>query len=227
MKHIYKALLFSFAIVLSFSARAQNYTISPSSTAYLTAEYNMLNESAIYMVNNANTKISLSWTLISNNLAAGWDFSLCDLGTCYPGIPASGIMDSVDVGANGFLSLKVDPYSIAGSGSVTMYVYETQYPSNGDTLTWYITSSPSGINELNELNFNVHPNPSSHAITLSFAGETNAAISIFDVTGRQVMSVVANNDLSKKIDISSLAPGAYYVQCTTASASFTKRIIKN
>jgi hypothetical protein len=231
MKHVYRSFAFFCAFILSFSSKAQNYTISPANTVYFTAEYNTLTINDIYMVNNANTKISLSWTLISNNLVAGWDYAICDLGTCYPGIPPSATMDSVEVGAMGFLGLNVNPYSIPGTGSVTVYVYETQYPSNGDTLTWYVTSSPSGVNENSKaLSMNVYPNPASEVINVDLGGHADEAefISIYNILGEKVLRRQLSGS-TIQLELGALASGIYVLAAEDAHGRtiVSKKITRN
>ena len=231
MKHLYKAFPFFFALVLSFSSKAQNYTISPSNTVNVTAAYNDLNVFDIYMSNTASSRISLSWTLVSNNLVQGWDYSICDLGTCYPGIPASATMDSVDAGGMGFLGLNVNPYAIPGTGSVIIYVYETQFPNNGDTLTWNVTSSPTAITEHdNALRVNAYPNPAADHINIELGGYTSEAeyVSIYNITGEKMMSVQVNG-ASMKMELTALAKGIYILAIENANGKViaAKKISRN
>ena len=84
---------------------------------------------------------------------SGWQYSVCDFGTCYSGIPVGpNTMDTVAVNGQGFLGLNIDPSGVAGSGIVKLYVYQNGFPNSGDTLTWTINASMVGIEEITNKN---------------------------------------------------------------------------
>lgn len=235
MKNIYNYIIGTLSLVLSLfqanPAKAQNYSISPNDTLIVSAPYNELTIFDIYMVNNVNTKISLSWMSISNTLPAGWDYSLCDLGSCYAGIPASGTMDSVNVGGQGFLGLNVNPYAISGTGTVRIYVYESGNQANGDTLTWIVTSSPTSTDEVTmESLISIYPNPAAGKINIQLAGtEVKLAFAeLYTITGRKLAIKSLAGYVEKSFDISAYPAGVYFIRLIDENGAFTdKRFIKN
>jgi hypothetical protein len=227
MKHVYR--LFASALILGcsiFGAKAQNYVITPNDTMIAMAPYNQLSIYDIYMENTDTKKIVLSWSYVSSTIPAGWDYAICDLGTCYPGLPSGATMDTVDVGGMGFLGLNINPSNIPGMATVRMYVYEEGQQANGDTLTWIITSAPASISEaeLSDL-VSVHPNPASEEINIGLPALNSASVSIYHVSGREVYF---NNTATgnETINISSLAAGVYYIRIASEGSMVTKQFIK-
>lgn len=197
--------IFSFGI----SAKSQTYTLTPGNVDTVEAPLNTLSIFDIYQNNITSSKILLSWNRISISLPVGWDYSLCDLGACYTGIPPGGTMDSVDVGQMGFLGLNINPFAIAGQGIVKLYVYDEAFPTNGDTLTWVVNASPVSVSETNnEWNIiSVYPNPSTNYFTINNIPET-CMLFIFDAVGKLIeQSQITSNQ--KTIDVSNYTNGVY------------------
>lgn len=204
---------------------AQTYTINPNDTLVVSAPYNTLSIYDIFQDNITSSPIDLAWTLVSNNLVAGWDYSLCDLGHCYTGLPSSGQMDPVPVSGQGFLGLNVDPGSISGTGFVRIYVYDLTAPGDGDTLTW-IVSTTVGIDEQNSLlQVNLFPNPATDYITVqsSVSGVETIEITITDVTGRTVGASVSNIGSQYLVNIAELPAGNYILRCSTSEGYQAQR----
>jgi hypothetical protein len=211
-----KTLLLS--LTLSFSSLvlvAQHYVISPAREVNMTPAFDQLTITDIYQENTSNTTIQLKWKLISNELFPGWDFSLCDYTTCYPGLPASGTMTPVPPGEKGFLGLNVKPYDISGTGKVRMYVYEDGFMDKGDTLTWYVIAKPTGITEIKgSAIVSLYPNPANEVVTvhLDAADLSTASIQVTDLLGKSLINKPVTNETTK-LDVSELPNGYYLIQC--------------
>jgi hypothetical protein len=212
------------------SARGQNYVISPDDTLIATAPYNDLTIFDIFMQNTANNKISLSWTTISSNIPTGWDYSLCDLGTCYPGLPAGATMDSVNVGGQGFLGLNINPYALPGTATVRIYVYETGNQANGDTLTWIINSAPTNINEVTlESLVSIYPNPAIDMINIGMTSTDRqiAFVELYTITGKKLIQRSIAGGISEVMDISAYPAGVYFIRLISEDGAFAdKKLIK-
>jgi hypothetical protein len=118
-----------------------------------------------------------------------------------------------------------------GTGSVTFYASvnatNADGSNSGDQI--YVASlevmeSNLGIAELNNRVSPVYPNPANAKIKLNVP--INAQLSIFDNTGRVVMSIQATSKTAE-IDVSGLQQGVYYVNISyegqRASRTFVKR----
>lgn len=66
----------------------------------------------------------------------------------------------------------------------------------------------------------VYPNPASTTIGLSLGGEAPAAVSVYDLAGRMVLS-----GSGATLDVSSLAPGVYLVRAATGDGFSTARVV--
>jgi hypothetical protein len=181
----------------------------------MTPAFNQLTIVDIFQQNTSNDTILLKWELISNELFPGWDFSLCDYTTCYPGIPDNGTMTRVPPGEKGFLGLNVKPYDIPGTGKVRMYVYEDGFMEKGDTLTWFVIAKPTGIAELNgSAIVSLYPNPANETVTIQVdaADLSTASLQVTDLLGKSLINKPLTNE-STKLDVSDLPNGYYLIQC--------------
>jgi hypothetical protein len=229
MKHLYIIIVTFGVLLFSFNVKAQNYTISPNDTLIATAPYNELTIFDIFMQNTANNKISLSWSTISSSIPTGWDYSLCDLGTCYPGLPAGATMDSVNVGGQGFLGLNINPYSIPGTAMVRIYVYETGNQANGDSLTWIINSAPVNIDEVTiESIVNIYPNPAAGKINIQVSTEIRlVSAELYTITGKKLSERSLAGFTQESFDISAYPAGVYFIRLIGEDGAIAdKRFIK-
>lgn len=207
MKKLYPFI--SLIFTLSTSS-AQTYTVSPSHTLYVNAVYNTISIFDIFQENISNDTIYLEWELISNDLVPGWDFSLCDYGSCYAGIPSFGFMDTVFAGGQGFLGLNIDPHTIEGTGTLRIYVYESNASSAGDTLTWVVTAGPNGTVAGLSPSVSVYPNPATDFVTIDMRRSPAPIVSItvLNMLGQQVAEKAVSSGL-EQFDIRNLPEGTY------------------
>lgn len=222
-----KKILFSIFVLSTCGISAQTYSITPAKTVTFTAMLNNITINDIYQKNTGNTKIQLKWEKVSVNLPASWQFSMCDLGTCYSGIPnGPSTMDSVAVNGQGFLGLNVDPGNTPGSGMVKAFVYQNGFKSNGDTLTWYVKAGVVGIQEIS-LNDGIHvfPIPASDKLTVNLGYSQAISGSITDALGREILKLNLSST-NNEIDVKALPKGVYVLTIQTADKHLVKRIIK-
>lgn len=201
-----KKALISFLVLFTvLQAKSQTYTISPNDTLIVTAPANQLSIFDIYQNNVSGDTLNLAWNLVYSNIQAGWDFSLCDYASCYVGLPSSGTMSPVMSASMGFLGLNINPYSIQGTATVRIYVYDINSPSNGDTLTWIVNSEPSSVSEIREKEILLYPNPADDFLYFS-SNYVIKGYSILDQSGRVIQTSSAS---TVNVPVSSLAPGRY------------------
>ncbi len=152
------------------------------------------------------------WTLIEENLPAGWDYSLCDYNDCYIGIPPTGVMETITLaqsqdGFEGFFSLSISHNDVEAEGYLELYVYDAIDSQNGDTVSWHISNgiALSIGDDQKEISFNVYPNPATQVLNI-VAGENYHAI-IYNIVGQNVMSF--NGKMTETVDVSTLEEGIY------------------
>ena len=204
------------------------YTLSPTNTVNLTLPLNQSTGSKIYQVNTGSSKILLKWERVFVNLPVGWTYTSCDNSFCYGGVPVGpNAMDSVSIGGQGFLGVDVDPGNISGVGIVKIYVYQDGYYSQGDTLTWNISTTAVGINEYTNSDLiSIYPNPANDLVNILFKKEYNdSKVRIIDLIGHKVMEEEISG-LFKAIDISWLSKGNYFLIIENKEHLISKRFIK-
>jgi hypothetical protein len=136
-----------------------------------------------------------------------------------PGIPSGGYYNGTSVTGNIF-----NP-SAAGSGSYPVnYIYSD---TNGcsDTATSTITVSVcTGIENADENNISIYPNPIRDIITIK-SSEIISAINLYNILGEEVLLMkIGSNDVN--IDLSSFSEGIYWIRVQTNKELITKKIVK-
>ncbi len=222
-------LFFCLAICFVFTKAQVSYSIMPARSLTVSAPASSVTIFDIYQKNTGPSKIVLKWKRISVSLPGTWQYSMCDLGTCYSGIPAGpNTMDTVAVNGQGFLGLNINPGITSGTGVVKVYVYQNTFPNNGDTLTWYINANVNGFEEIfaND-NIKIFPNPVRNILTININNSFNENVSAYftDGLGRKVLTAVLSNR-NNTIDISGLENGFYNLIIESKEKQFIKRIIK-
>ncbi|HEY5591057.1 MAG TPA: BACON domain-containing carbohydrate-binding protein [Paludibacter sp.] len=82
----------------------------------------------------------------------------------------------------------------------------------------------SGINEIDESFLAIFPNPSTSKITINNISK-DASISIYDLSGKMVISRIATSTI-EKIDVSNLDNGVYTIKVTNNLTTKTRKFIK-
>jgi hypothetical protein len=68
------------------------------------------------------------------------------------------------------------------------------------------------VNESARIDFSFYPNPASEVLNVSLVNTSDYAVSIADVTGREVYSNAVSGRGVLNIDVSSFARGAYFIK---------------
>lgn len=206
-------------------SNAQSFINSPNDTAQAFINPNEFFGMYIYQRNISGSNIQLEWTKISESIPAGWDYSLCDLGTCYSAFPGSGSMAVVSATDSGFISPHCNAFNIPGTLTVRFYVYDAAQPTQGDTLTFIYTLQSTGIETQASSEFTIYPNPSSDFIQLKGGNmELPANLTIFDMNGKVMVNRNLVNE-TDNINITTLPVGSYVLEIQNKS-TIRKTFIK-
>ena len=82
--------------------------------------------------------------------------------------------------------------------------------------------------KLEEMYFNIIPNPNNGKFLLKYNINENAEISIVSLSGKQVYSeTLLNNSIKKEIDLQDLQKGIYLIKVQTKNRIITKKIVIN
>lgn len=223
--------------LISTSASAQGirtYSVEPG-TKYVTST-SVMDEVTKYYIHFKNTtgkNINLSWKKLSLDLPAAWDYSLCDLGTCYAGIPeGEHTMYPVEKDSNGFLAPNIYPGGTDGTGKIMMLVWDKDNPLVSDTLTWIITAvtAQADVPVIHAPNkeFRLYPNPVNGRASILFASVSTGTLSIIDMKGVSQLQLTVNQAKTFDADLSQIASGEYIVLFLNRDGSvFHTKLVKN
>ena len=107
----------------------------------------------------------------------------------------------------------------------------SQVSAGGENVTLTgnptLTSYPLAVTKVEVDNdLNIFPNPSTGVVNISMNNVNNnlQEITIFNITGQQVMNVKGSNQDYYSIDLSGMSKGIYFVKCNFASGSVTRKI---
>ncbi len=85
-----------------------------------------------------------------------------------------------------------------------------------------------GIDEADNMNISIYPNPTNGNTTISVSGAQGMVkIDIVDINGRVVMSetITCNSECVKKMNVDTLAQGAYFVRIAGEEVNMVKKLI--
>ena len=121
-------------------------------------------------------------------------------------------------------------YANDGYYNVKLKVTDENNIEYTELKTQYVKVDANGsnnsINELDNLNFNIFPNPSNGILYLTKDKIEKSTISILNVLGQEVYQTEFNNQTTS-IDLSSFENGAYLIKLNIANSVLTKQFILN
>jgi hypothetical protein len=211
MKNTLRNILSAFLVILMAGqiSYSQSFTITPNDTLIAEGTPDQLTIYDIYMDNSTGTDtLILNWERVSLDIPGDWDYSLCDLGTCYPGVPDNGTMYPVAPGEQGFLGYNVIPSFSAGITTLAMNVWEDSAPDEKVQVVWIVSSGEvTTINSTSGNSIAIYPTVTQQNI---FIANLNAesTFNLFDLNGKNVLNQNIRNGITS-IDVSELAPGLY------------------
>lgn len=85
--------------------------------------------------------------------------------------------------------------------------------------------NPLGLNDFDLVSFKVYPNPARDSWTIRTKNEDMSSIQVFDILGKNVLSL-APNASEVKIDASSLTTGLYFAQIKTSTGVNSVKLVK-
>ncbi len=136
------------------------------------------------------------------------------------------------------LNVASSPALVAGQWlSVDLTVDLTNYTgfkefgitSNLNNKVWYdnlyaYKGTPLGINEVNSFSVVTYPNPVENTLNVS-AGISVDSVSIFDITGREVLRATPNAT-AFSLDVADLNKGLYLVSLKAGDQEMTTKLVK-
>ncbi|MCX6352298.1 MAG: T9SS type A sorting domain-containing protein [Bacteroidetes bacterium] len=221
MKNILTLAIISLSVIASFSAKSQN--LGYVEGKHLSVQIPLTGYPEVYshFYNMSGKSLNLRWKRISNTLINSWDYSICDNGNCFAGIPDSGSNTTMKAGDTAFFKLLVDTKGVKGKGTVVIQVIQTTSAGvREDTMSIAVETETTGINYTVSKtdNIKLYPNPVKESLQIMNYGNTKV-ISVYNLSGQQV--VKSNMSLTgiSYINVTSLASGLYIVKTVDAKGN--------
>lgn len=184
-----------------------------------------------YFKNITSDTIQLKWKVTQRTIPASWDYSMCDYATCRDMFSDSieYTMYEAEPDFKSYLLFHILP-KYEGTATLKIYVYDQNYPLQGETVSWIINGVyTSGVNDINAaLRFSMFPNPTSDYVTIKGENTSikDARISLHNIIGEELTHVKSESN-QLKIDLSPYKSGIYFLEIRTAQGITTKKITVN
>ena len=94
----------------------------------------------------------------------------------------------------------------------------------GTVTTEEFTTKPTSCAELNDIQFTVYPNPATTVVYVTRENDADAQVTILDVTGRCVKSVVMTENMSS-INIDDVESGVYFIMVQQEGNSSVRKLV--
>ena len=170
---------------------------------------------------------SFGWRPVENTFLSKWYYSSCDNHGCYSGIPDSSMFGPLPDSVNGFIRITLNANSMAGTGTVKLYLYDVKYPDDGQFVTFEITASEvTAIDDRDQNRFSVYPNPVGDFITVHSPSVDITTFSLVDLSGKTVFKSAVSPETSKTFDVSQLPRGLYFAAFGDLKNMKSLKIIK-
>lgn len=228
-------LLIAGFLLTASQSSAQSFKILPEK--YVKKSYNLENsdhEIYAYIENVTMNDIQLKWKLMANTLdTLKWDYSLCDNGNCYNGIPAVAEFPVTKPGEQASLKLAIaftEGVSRAGTGMTQFLVYNADDTTDADTVT-FVADAVAGIFDIvpQDTRISIYPNPATDVINIvsTDLDISKGSVSIYNALGAKINEITLTPSGINSVAVSQLPAGVYYVRFQgTAGDIATRTFLK-
>lgn len=217
----------TFFVLIGFMSNAQTFTWVTNDTIETNLDLNTTVQHKMEQAAVGTDTVTLGVEVIYNDLPSYWDGMLCIEGLCLGVIPPVGTtatMSPISGSQYGYVRLTVNPFNGTELAKLQVYVYDVDFPNEGDTATWILNSSVS-LNELDALNsISMFPNPVVNDLNIDYQGNFES-VSIYSMSGELI---IKEEFFTGQIDVSELQEGVYILELVspdgnTVSKKFVKR----
>jgi hypothetical protein len=221
-----KTLLLAACTFIAGAAMSQTFTWETTNTVETNLDQNQTVQYPLYLNAVGNDTVTLGIEVIYNDVPQSWDGMVCIYGQCLGNISPVGTqatMQPIYGSTQGMVRLTVNPFNGTEVATLQIYVYDVNFPNDGDTATWLLNTTVS-TPELMAAKVSITPNPVQDAFTINSYYDLNQA-DIIDATGRIVRSVSLSN-VQNKVNVADLPKGVYTARLSGNAGSIDKRFVK-
>lgn len=200
-----------------FVPAATNVYGAPGQTIYATGN----------LINNSTNDVLIAVVKIQENYAPAWDAAFC-MGICYATSVDSTTI-RLAVGDTMHFSLDFFTSLIPDSSKVMVGFRNLDAPANqySELFRGY-TTGVDVMENVNEVLFEVYPNPCSSLLRIVIDNnENDAEFFIYDINGKLQKTVVQQNSQAEfAIDVSDLLQGVYFIERRGIQTASRSKFIK-
>ncbi len=216
-----------FALCFTVGMSAQTFSVVENDTLYISdVPMEQYTSHYIDIVNTGAQELNMAWERISVDVPADWEYSLCDLGICYIGIPPGAtVAQDLPVSGIGFFGINLTPHS-EGNGSVQIQIWDTLFPDDKTLLTWYFSTGTVGVNEVKKaIVISAFPNPIGDVLYVKNDSNESVYYNLYNQSGQLLFSEY-NSRVIQEFDCSPLSSGLYCLTANTKNYQTKIQLLK-
>ncbi len=194
-------------------AAAQSFVATPAPVLEQELAPEQANEGYIFFDKLSPDTLRLRWKLVEASYPPEWTIDLCDFGTCYVGIPASGLMNPAAGFIQPYLKLIVQPGATPGDGWLWFRVYEDGQPANfADVYFSLFTPGITPVQTPANVDVRIYPNPVSDLFYLENNSEKEIYARLIHISGVEQWAGFLPSRENLVFHTSAWPAGIYFLQ---------------
>ena len=170
-------------------------------------------ECYIFFENPSGDTLRLRWKRVEASFPPAWTIDLCDYGSCYVGIPASGLMNPVRDTIRPYLKLIVQPGTTPGAGWLWFRVWEDGHPDNKTDVYFSLhTPGVTAASDAETPDVKAYPNPFADQLILENPTQQGVPAQIYRSDGVLIWQEALLPNNSSTISTTTWPRGLYALQ---------------
>jgi hypothetical protein len=214
-------------IAASNSLHGQSFNVVENDTMYISnLPLETYTSHYIHVHNSGAEEIQMAWEKVSVSVSQDWEYSLCDLGTCYIGVPNGAVVaQNLLADSLGFFGMNFTPHS-AGNGEVRVKIWDTALPQSPTYLTWIFSTDIAGLQTEALPYIKIYPNPANAFLNIDLPNNGDLfSISIISLTGQLIYEIKKRPAGLIVCETSEIASGIYLLRIDSGQYLTTSQII--
>lgn len=192
--------------ILTTNSFAQTLSYSPGQIIEKTVSLTYYSTEYIFITNNTDQLIDLSFELIDENLPQQWSATGCTNMICYTNLPDNGSLGALQPGGEAYFSINLSVNEFVGDGELKFAVFNTSNPQQRDTLLFIYHATEDLSNQAPQpwakINF------AQNVVTIFLRNESvPTVLYVFDLQGNLV--VIMKLEEISSVSLASLSAGVY------------------
>ncbi|MBI1185339.1 T9SS type A sorting domain-containing protein [bacterium] len=174
--------------------------------------------------------LTLSWKVVKMDMPTEWEASLCDNFQCYFNLTKGFTQVGASIDASTPMPMEAGavPNNVAGTGSLTVKVWDNTDSSKADTVV-FVWDVSTGIKEMPKASVTLYPNPAKSNVNIEFesAPKSNVQVRVFNLVGQEQREIqVSRMGKILTVDVKDLSNGTYIIQFIADGKMTTQRFTK-